>query len=115
MELTAPALLEYEVNSSLRRATTTGLMTHHEAERTLQDILALDIQCVPPSLALHERALHWAGRLGQSKTYDAQYVALAEQERVDLWTADRRLATGARQIGVLWIHWIGEEEPQGDV
>ena len=66
--------------------------------------------CVPPSPELHDRAWYWAGRLNQSKTYDAQYVALAELERADFWTADRRLVNGARQAGAGWVHWIGEEE-----
>jgi hypothetical protein len=33
-------------------------------------------------------------------------LALAEHERVDLWTADRQLANGARQIGLQWVHGI---------
>jgi predicted nucleic acid-binding protein len=74
----------------------------------MQQAQALAIQCVPPSPELHERALYWAARMNHHKSYDAQYVALAEQERADLWTADQRLAKGARQIGAGWVHWIGE-------
>jgi len=83
--LLAPLLLEYEVAAVLR-----------------------DIHCLPPTVRLHEQALRWAQRLGHSKTYDAHYLAVAEQEQVDLWTADRRLVNGARQAGVPWVHWIGD-------
>jgi predicted nucleic acid-binding protein len=34
----------------------------------------------------------------------------AEQEGAELWTADKRLANGARQAGVSWVHWIGQDE-----
>lgn len=109
LELLAPTLFEYEVNSALHRAATTGLMTHREARMAMQQAQALAVHCLSPSSDLHDRAMYWAERLNHHKTYDAQYVALAEQEHVDLWTADRRLANGARQIGVQWVRWIGEE------
>jgi predicted nucleic acid-binding protein len=113
LELLAPTLFEYEVNSALHRAAAIGLMTRREVRMAMQGVLALDIHCLPPSAGLHERALYWAECLNHNRTYDAQYLALAEQEHVDLWTADRRLANGARQIGVQWVHWLGERVPDG--
>ena len=77
-----------------------------------EEMQTLRIHYLAPSPELHLRAWYWADRLNHSKTYDAQYVALAELERADLWTADRRLANGARQVGAGWVHWIGEGEPQ---
>jgi hypothetical protein len=50
-----------------------------------------------------------SNRLGQSKAYDAFYLALAERLKAEFWTADQRLANGARQLGANWAHWIGEE------
>jgi len=35
-------------------------------------------------------------------------MAVAEQMGLPLWTADQRLVNGTRQIGVTWVHWIGE-------
>jgi predicted nucleic acid-binding protein len=113
LELLAPTLFEYEINSVLHRAATTGLLTHREAKKAIQDAQALAVECVPPSPQLHDRAWYWADRLNHSKTYDAQYVALAELERSDFWTADRRLANGARQAGAGWVHWIGESDVEG--
>jgi len=109
VELLAPTLFEYEVHASLYRAMVANPAAYHEVRRVIQAAHALNVHCLPPSPELHERALYWAERLNHSRTYDAQYLALAEQEHVDLWTADRRLANGARQIGVQWVHWIGEE------
>ncbi|MBN1657789.1 MAG: type II toxin-antitoxin system VapC family toxin [Anaerolineae bacterium] len=73
----------------------------------INTILALDICCSMPTPELHGRALSWADRLGHSKAYDAHYLALAEQEGIEFWTADRRLANGAQQAGAHWVYWIG--------
>ncbi len=48
-------------------------------------------------------------RLGQARTYEAQYLALAEKLGVEFWTADQRLVNGARRIGMSWVRWVGEE------
>jgi predicted nucleic acid-binding protein len=107
-ELLAPILLEYEIAAVLRKAVVAQWLTTALAVEALERILALNIRCVAPTLSLHERALRWAERLGQAKAYDTQFLALAEQERCDLWTADRRLVNSARQAGARWVHWIGE-------
>lgn len=107
-ELLAPVLLEYEVASILRKAVVAQWLTADLAIEAMNEVLTLSIQCLAPTGGLHERALRWADRLGHSKAYDAHYLALAEQEGSELWTADRRLANGAQQAGAHWVHWIGE-------
>jgi predicted nucleic acid-binding protein len=108
VELLAPVLLEYEMAAILRKAVVAGWLTTELAVEAMRMILALNLQCLPPTADLHGKALRWAQRLGHSKTYDAHYLALAEQERVELWTADRRLANSAQEAGAPWVHWIGE-------
>jgi predicted nucleic acid-binding protein len=111
VELLAPTLLQYQAHAALVRSLAAGWMLPHEAKAALEEMQSLRIHYLAPSPELHVRAWHWSGRLGHTKTYDAQYVALAELERADLWTADRRLVNGARQAGAGWVHWIGEGEP----
>jgi len=108
LELLAPVLLEYEITAILRKAVVAQWLTTDLAVEAIGEILSLSIQCLAPTAHLHERALRWAERLGHSKGYDAHYLALAEQEGIELWTADRRLANGAQQAGAHWVHWIGE-------
>jgi predicted nucleic acid-binding protein len=68
------------------------------------DLMALEFQRIAPTLTLHQSALLWAERLGQSKVYDAQYVALAESLSAEFWTADQRLVNSLRSLGVAWVH-----------
>ncbi|MBN1579392.1 MAG: type II toxin-antitoxin system VapC family toxin [Anaerolineae bacterium] len=106
--LLAPFLLEYEVSTALRRAVVAGLLEAEVAMQMLDHVLALNIQCLHPTFDLHRRAMWWAAQLGYNKTYDAHYLAAAEQMQAELWTADRRLVNAARQLDIDWVKWIGE-------
>jgi predicted nucleic acid-binding protein len=107
-DLLAPVLQEYELAALIRKAVVLGWLTTEGATHAMDKLLDLRIERFPPTPSLHKNALHWAQRLSQSKTYDAHYLALAEQEGVELWTADRRLANAARSLGAKWVRWIGE-------
>jgi len=107
--LSAPVLWEYECLSGFHRAVRLGVLRPQEAVEYMNDLLALDIERIAPSVESHQSALRWAERLGQSKAYDAQYVALAEQMGAELWSADQRLINALKEQGVAWAHWIGEE------
>ena len=106
--LLAPGLWEYEVVTGLRRACFHGLLSLGQAQTSLDDLLGMGLEVVPTSAKLHRRALEWAERLGGSRAYDAQYLALAEQMGAELWTGDQRLANGAAVLSVEWVHWVGE-------
>ena len=105
-ELTSPTLMEYEVCSTIRRVTLAGWVTADEAREALAQMRRLGIQAVPPTVELHRAALEWAHRLQRSRTYDAQYMALAEELRADLWTCDLALFHKARQLGIAWVHSV---------
>lgn len=102
-ELFAPALLEYEVCSALRRAVTRGIMDEQAAADALDLLHEIHIRPITPASSLHMRALSWAARLGHSKAYDAQYVALAEEMGCELLTTDLRLARSAQALGATWV------------
>lgn len=107
-ELVAPALLEYEVGTVLRKAVVAGLMDTSLAIATMGRVLKLGIVLVPATPALHETALQWAERLNQSRASDGYYLAVAESIRAELWTADSRLARGAQQAGATWVRCVQE-------
>lgn len=86
--LMGPDLLRLEVVSVLRRHTHNGSLTDQQADRALEDLLALPLT-VFPTLPLLSRA--WQLRHNVS-AYDGTYVALAEAVGLRLLTADQRLA-----------------------
>ena len=47
-----------------------------------------------------------AGRFNLPRSYDAQYLALAERLACDFWTADRTLVNSL-QTGFSRAHWLG--------
>jgi predicted nucleic acid-binding protein len=106
--IAVPLLWEYECVSGLRKAIVLGQITPEDAERMVHLLHQMEFHRVPPTADLHRSALKWAEKVGQSKTYDAHYLALAEELGSDLWTADRRLADAGNRAGAAWIHWIGE-------
>ncbi len=108
VELLAPSLWQYEIASTLRKLTAAGHMEAGEGSASLSDLCALGVAMFEPTPALSLSALEWAGRLGRRVAYDGAYLALAEQEQVEFWTADRRLATAAQAAGADWVRNVDE-------
>ena len=79
-------------------------------------IEALDAVCDAVSIhepsGLYLDALSIAQAIGVGATYDPLYLALAEAERCDLWTADRRFvqAVGYRSARVRWLGELSTKE-----
>ena len=56
---------------------------------------------------VHVRALQIARIFRRPSSYDAHYVALAEREGCECWTADERLWNAVSR-DLPWVRWIGE-------
>jgi predicted nucleic acid-binding protein len=85
----APDLLPSELGSVLLRGLRTGRLTRQQALVSLGTLLALPYH-LHPSTQLVPRSFEIADQYGL-RIYDCFYVALAEREGIDLWTADERL------------------------
>ena len=72
----------------------------------LLDVLMTAIATVEPA-GLYNRALAMASELGLTSTYDAVYLALAESEGCEVWTADRRLYLAVRER-LNYVRSVGE-------
>ena len=108
MVIFAPKLLAYEVSNSLYRKARKGEMTLDAAKLGLTKILSTGLEFdSSSSSALNVRAMEIAEHFNLPATYDAHYVALAEREKCELWTADTKMWR-AVQGKITWVRNLGE-------
>jgi len=88
-DLVAPWILLVEVASVLLRKAQQGYISDHEAGEALDLLDMLRIRLHSDSALVH-RAFELAVRMGLPVVYDTLYLAVAEREHCDLWTADAR-------------------------
>ena len=111
-EMIAPALFAAEITNVLYKRVRRGEITLTEATQNLTQLLLtgpeLDLSSSSTvSSALSTRALELASQHGLPATYDAHYLALAEREGCEYWTADERL-WNAVKARLPWVRWLGE-------
>jgi predicted nucleic acid-binding protein len=104
----APALLTYEVSNALFQRVRKGEMTAEGARQALEDVLF-------PELLLNfveytdisKQAILLAQQYNIPATYDAHYLALAEYEKCEYWTADTHLCNAVKDK-LPWVHQLSE-------
>jgi len=89
--MVSPDLMNVETMSVLRRLEAGGMLTRARAAHALVDLERAPLRRVPTAALLRPA---WALRSNVS-SYDACYVALAQQLGCPLVTADLRLVRGA--------------------
>ena len=105
----APELLIAETVSVIRQGIFDRWITEEEGQVAIEDLYRLGVEIVLSDAGICQAALAWAGRLGQSKAYDGFYLAVAERQGAELWTADEKLVNRAKQLNLPWIRWIDEK------
>jgi predicted nucleic acid-binding protein len=97
VRLVAPRIMHFEVTNTLRRRCVREGMPVDDARERLGRCLAVPVDLLHWD-TIHDAALVLADTFNLPAAYDAHYLALAERERCDFWTADRRLlnAVGGR-------------------
>jgi predicted nucleic acid-binding protein len=94
----APSLLTYEVTNVLYQNMRKGKINLDQAKKILTEVLSIGIELdFPNNSALSRRAFELAHQFNLLATYDPHYVALAEHENCELWTADSRLWTAVKE------------------
>jgi len=108
MEIIAPALFTYEATNILYRQVVTNKLSYEEVKKLLTKLLSIGILL---NFVQHRdisiRAMELSHRFGLPAAYDAHYLALAEHEKCDYWTADTRLWNAVRDK-LPWVHKLNE-------
>lgn len=108
LDLIAPGLFAYEITNILYRRVVAGKISYDEMEKLLKKMFAIGIIL---DFSKHEnisiRAAHFAHRFGLPAAYDAHYLAIAEREHCEYWTADMRLFNSVNGK-LAWVHNLEE-------
>ncbi|MCX8061788.1 MAG: type II toxin-antitoxin system VapC family toxin [Anaerolineales bacterium] len=104
----APAHWIAEVASALRFAVFSQVLDAEDAKILIGLLPELPLATIIPNAEMLRSSLEWAKRLGQSKAYDSQYLALAEHLGAEFWSADRRLIAVLHAQGISWAYQLEE-------
>lgn len=105
----APRFWLNETTSVMHKMYKQKLLEHDMAREALDAVLGLGVVLHQAEAETCRRAFTWADRLDQHAAYDSFYLALAEELQTEFWTTDKRLVNRARQLGVDWVCWVGEQ------
>lgn len=89
--MTAPRLIRYELVNVINKSRRAKVISDATALDLMDAMLKLPIKLADTE-SMHIRALALAARFDLPATYDAHYLALAEELNCEFWTADKRLA-----------------------
>jgi len=104
----APALLVYEVANALYQNVRQNVIPLARTAIAITALYRIGLTLDPaldPALSI--RAVQLAQQLGLGPAYDTQFLALAEQEDCEYWTADQRFWITARTHHPR-VRWLGE-------
>ncbi|MBM3119305.1 MAG: type II toxin-antitoxin system VapC family toxin [Chloroflexi bacterium] len=104
IEILVPPLFLAEITNALYLSFKRKRLTLDEAGLALRSILELGIQVAEPP-RLYLQSLQVAAEYSLTNAYDAQYVALAQIEDCQLWTADERLVSNI-QPSPSWLKLV---------
>jgi predicted nucleic acid-binding protein len=104
LEILAPSLLAYELMNGLVIAGRRARLDQGTISLSFKGFMMLGVQFYDLSF-LADKVLQYSRLYGRS-IYDSSYLALADQEGIDLITADERLFNSV-QNDLPWVRWIG--------
>jgi predicted nucleic acid-binding protein len=104
----APTLLVYEVANVLYQNVRKGNFTIERAREAFTGILNTGLILDSSQIADRgKRSIELTSQFNSPATYDAHYLALAEREGCELWTADTRLWKAVHN-NLSWVHSLSE-------
>ncbi len=105
VDFLAPSLLEYEVINGLVIAQKRGRIKEKMILEAAEGFMNLEISLRALHL-FYPKVLHYCQILHRT-AYDASYLALADEERISMITADEGLYNAVKK-DLKWVKWLGE-------
>ena len=105
LTLLAPTILPYEVLNALLVAERRQRIDEEVTEKAFSGFLELEINLLDPFS--HYPHILSLVRSFQGSIYDASYLSLAEKNRVNFVTGDKRLYNAVKDQ-LKWVKWIGD-------
>ena len=106
VQMVAPTLFHAEVTSAIRQHVYFKRILPEEGEEAFSIYLDIPIRIIDGP-KVYRKAWQLAKEFNLPRTYDMQYLAVAELKDCELWTADRRLANSLPGKADR-IKWVGE-------
>jgi len=106
IQIITASLFHAEVTSVLREQVYFNRLPPEEGEQAFSTYLEIGVKSVD-SPRLQEMAWELAKKFNLPRTYDMQYLAVAELNDCELWTNDKRLVNSL-QGKFPRIKWVGE-------
>jgi len=103
--ITAP-LFHAEVTSVLREQVYFKRLLPEEGEEAFSYYLDIGVRSID-SPRIQQRAWELAQKFNLPRTYDMQYLAVADIKDCELWTNDKRLVNSL-QGKITRVKWVGE-------
>jgi len=105
LEIVAPSLLEYEVLNGLHIARKRGRVEQDKMIMGIEGFLGLEIEKKNIS-SFYPRIMHFSETYNLT-VYDTSYLGVAEEEGIELITADKNLYNRVKK-DLNWIKWLGD-------
>ncbi len=106
VQIIAPTLLAYEIIAVTRKWVHREILSKEKADDALKILMQYPVTHIFDTNLLR-RAYELANQFNRPTAYDTQYLAIAEQYKCPLWTADKRLFN-AVNTKFSDINWIGD-------
>lgn len=106
VDMIVPHLFHAEVASSLRKYVHFKKILPEQGERAFAIYLDIPVKTIQGP-QLYRRAWELAREFNLPVCYDMQYLAAAEMEDCELWTADRALVNSLRGRAKR-VRWLGD-------
>jgi predicted nucleic acid-binding protein len=105
LEIIAPSLLEFEVLNGLQIARKRGRVEHAKANLAAEGFMGLEIE-QKNMFSIYPKVIYFSEAYNLT-IYDASYLGVADEEGIELVTADRNLFSKVEK-DLKWVKWLGD-------